>query len=191
MVASRSSRAAALLALLGCSPAPASASPSLDIQAQVAAYRTMGGSPSHFRTAFYFHKVGVALQTAEADIRECDAYNQGLVFGPAVPDLFPPNRQSESVVPGPYLPGVAGGSPARMMIGGVVVGAISSVVLPAQMRIIAAANLRHCMSFKGYKRYGLSEELWKTLNTGPYDAVVRAKASIASGPQPVDLSLDP
>jgi hypothetical protein len=133
-----------------------------------------------FDKYFYFHREGTSFAEAYADIRECDALASG-----------------SSIYMGGYepYPGFYG---AQYGIGGAIGGAIGSAIADAVFGSAARrqqrrVNLRNCMSFKQYKRYGLPRDLWTEFNfeegLGRKREPVRLRALalqalVASGPKP-------
>ncbi len=135
---------------------------------------------------YYFHRPETDFNTAYADISECDALASGIgVY----------KGRSE-----PY-PGYYG----QYGIGGAIGGAIGNVLADAifgssERRKVRRINMRNCMSFKGYARYGLSKDVWKPFNFeeggGREDEDVRRaallkQARVASGPLPQQKALEP
>lgn len=97
---------------------------------------------------FYFVREETDFATAYQDIRECDALSRGMSY-----------YAGGGQVPYPYagtLAGAAGG-----VIGNLVVDAIFGSSVRRQQR---RTNLRTCMGYKGYSRYGLNKDLWQAFN---------------------------
>lgn len=129
---------------------------------------------------FYFHRENTSFAEAYADIRECDALASGISYYAG---------DSE-----PYL-GYYG---SQYGIGGVIGGAIGSVLADAifgsaERRKVRRGNLRNCMGYKDYKRYGLPRDLWKVFNFEEgngrkneqvRERAIRLQALVASGPTP-------
>lgn len=134
-----------------------------------------------FKKYFYFHRAGTNYQDAYRDIRECDALASGssIYIG-----------ASEGAIAGAManyglLAGGIGGA-----VGGIIADAIFGSALRREQR---RTNLRNCMSFKGYGRYGLAKDLWVAFNfeegLGRKREPVRLRALalqalVASGPTP-------
>ena len=134
-----------------------------------------------FNKFFYFHRDNTSFEEAYSDIRECDA----LASGSSI-----------------YLGGNSGATAAAMthygVLPGAIGGAIGSVVADAIFGSAARreqrrVNLRNCMGFKQYQRYGLRRELWTAFNfeegLGRKKEPVRLQALalqalVASGPKP-------
>lgn len=131
---------------------------------------------------FYFVREGTDFATAYQDIRECDALARGMNF-----------YAGGGQVPYPYagtLAGAAGG-----VIGSLVADAIFGSAVRRQMR---RTNLRTCMGYKGYSRYGLNKDLWQKFNFEEGNGTVRdeerqkllqmqAKAAISGRPASQEL----
>jgi len=131
---------------------------------------------------FYFVREETDFATAYQDIRECDALSRGMSF-----------YAGGGQVPYPYagtLAGAAGG-----VIGSMVADAIFGSSVRRQQR---RTNLRTCMGYKGYSRFGLNKDLWQTFNfeegnnTVPEDErqqylQMQAKAAITGRPSTQEL----
>ena len=84
-------------------------------------------------------------------------------------------------------------------IGGALGSAIADAIFgSAARRQQRRINLRNCMGFKGYQRYGLSEDLWKEFNfeeglgrkkENERDDALELQALVASGPKPTTKEL--
>jgi hypothetical protein len=73
---------------------------------------------------------------------------------------------------------------------------VDAIVGAAQRHDISRRNMRTCMRFKEYRRYGLPEALWKRIGFDPASGspdqakrVLRLQARIASGPRPPEADL--
>ncbi|HEX8624027.1 MAG TPA: hypothetical protein VF782_03000 [Allosphingosinicella sp.] len=117
-----------------------------------------------FDKYFYFHRGGTELGTALADFRECDAYARGISLR-------------------------ADGGPNGLLAG----AATDAIFGAAQRRDIARRNLRVCLGFKEYRRYGLPKSIWDRIHSvrAPGESaearrqrLLLLQARIASGPQP-------
>lgn len=101
-----------------------------------------------FDKYYYFHRADTDFATAFADIGECDGYASGLSSGMA-----------DAAVPYPYAGTVAGA------VGGAIGNAMAQAIFgSAEKRRLRRVNMRRCMNFKGYGRYGLPKELWTQFN---------------------------
>lgn len=145
------------------------------------AYESTPETADTYDKYFYFHRDDVSFEDALADIRDCDSLARGLNSGMGYQDVYSPYGG---------LAGVAGGA-----IGNALASAIFG---SAEKRRIRRVNLRRCMNFKGYQRYGLEKDLWQEFNFeegfSGEDEYVRQSAIIqqalvASGPKPVTEEL--
>lgn len=134
-----------------------------------------------FDKYFYFHRDETGFEEAYADIRECDALASGSNI------YLGANQAAMNSAMAQYgvLPGAVGGA-----LGSVLADAIFGSAARRQARRI---NLRNCMGFKGYQRYGLAGDLWKEFNfeeghgrkkEGERDDALELQALVASGPKP-------
>jgi hypothetical protein len=97
---------------------------------------------------FYFHRADTDFVTALADIRECDDFARGLV-----------SNITYTNVPYPYQGTMAGA------IGGAIGDALAYAIFgSAEKRQQRRGNLRRCMHYKGYQRYGLEKGRWQAFN---------------------------
>lgn len=146
-------------------------------------------APEHtdsFKKYFYFHRADTTYADAYRDIRECDALASGssIYLG-----------ASEGAIAGAManyglLAGGIGGA-----VGGIIADAIFGSALRREQR---RTNMRNCMSFKGYARYGLAKDLWVAFHfeegLGRKREPVRLRALalqalVASGPAPTAKEL--
>lgn len=133
---------------------------------------------------FYFHREDTGFDEAFADVKECDALAAGIRFHAGGGD-----------VPYPYA-GTLGGA-----IGGAIGNAIADAIFgSAERRRIRRLNLRNCMAFKGYSRYGMEKERWQIFNFEEGNGTVQGEkregyllkqALVASGPKPKQEVLEP
>lgn len=133
-----------------------------------------------FDKYFYFHRDGTDFDTAFNDLSECDALASGITFygggDPAMANYYVAQY------------GLAGAA------GGVIGSAIADAIFgSAERRRIRRINMRNCMGFKGYDRYGMERERWQAFHFeegfGRVDDKKRTgylmkQALVASGPQP-------
>lgn len=135
-----------------------------------------------FDKYYYFHRDGTSFTEALADLRDCDGFASGLTSG-----------YTYQAVPYPYTYTVAGA--AGGVIGNAMVAAIFG---SAEKRRIRRFNMRRCMNFKGYDRYGIEKGLWQEFNfeegfSGEDEEVRQAKlaqqALVASGAKPAAKAL--
>ena len=139
-----------------------------------------------FDKFFYFHRDETAYAEAYGDIRECDALASGsnIYMGASSAQMGASMAQYGA------LAGGVGG-----LIGSAIADAIFGSAARRQQRRI---NLRNCMGFKGYQRYGLAAEQWKDFNfeeghgrkkEGERDNALELQALVASGPKPTAKEL--
>lgn len=162
------------LALAAQAPS-ANLPPSAEI---VAAYLPSRADPEHFWRYFFFWKNGIAPEAARTDLVECADYARDPVLWARIPERMP----LEGGVRGPN------GTEGAFGLTGAVIFSLTEGGL---VRRIALANMRHCMGFKGYGRYGLSAALWRPLNEGSPERVIERLAIIAAGPEPRQTRLAP
>lgn len=139
-----------------------------------------------FDKYFYFHRDGTSFVDAFNDIRECDALASGsnIYMGADAGAVAAASAQYGA------LAGGIGGA-----LGGLMADAIFGSAARRQQRRV---NLRNCMGFKGYQRYGLSGDLWKAFNfeegngrkkEGERNEALELQALVASGPKPTTKEL--
>jgi hypothetical protein len=95
-----------------------------------------------FDKYFYFHRAETSFEQALADFRECDGYARGLASPYGYQQVYSPT-----------LAGAVGGA-----IGSVMVAMIFG---SAELRKARRTNMRRCMNYKGYERYGLAKDVWQ------------------------------
>lgn len=139
-----------------------------------------------FKKYYYFHRENTNFNQAFADILECDALASGL-------QIYAPDSEP---YPGYYA--------TQYGIGGVIGSVVGSMLADAihgssARRATRRVNMRNCMGFKGYQRFGLPKKLWKEFNfeegNGRKDEEERAaallqQAKVASGPRPTTEVLE-
>ena len=144
------------------------------------------GIADDFKKYFYFHRAGTSYQDAYRDIRECDALASGSSIYMGVSD----GAMAGAIANYGALAGGVGG-----VVGGLIADAIFGSAMRREQR---RTNLRNCMNFKGYERYGLSRDLWTAFNfeegLGRKREPVRLRALalqalVASGPAPITKEL--
>jgi hypothetical protein len=135
---------------------------------------------SNYDKYFYFHRDGTSFAEAYEDVKECDALASGISY---------------------YSGGAIDYAMAQYQYGfvtGAIAGAIGDAMADAiygsaGRRRIRRVNMRNCMGFKGYQRYGLSKDLWEVFNfeegNGRKESGVRKEALVkqalvASGQKP-------
>jgi hypothetical protein len=146
----------------------------------VLAYQTTPEIEADFDKYFYFHRENTSFPEAFADIKECDALASGSSIY-----MGGDNAAMNAAVAQYGMAGALGG-----VIGNVLADAIFGSAARRQQRRI---NLRNCMGFKGYGRYGLRSDLWKEFNfeeghgrkkEGVREEALELQALVASGPKP-------
>ena len=167
-------------AIFGASAASAEPAPVGASDEAVRAFRPPPADLHTFQRPFYFHKDGVPIELARADILECRDYAAKAVLWARIPDRVPVAEKA-------VKPEATGSG----IISPLAAGVVLSLFGGAEQRKIAAANLRKCMGFKGYRRYALSEPLWEWLNRGEAAEILDRQARIASGSAPAAPWLDP
>lgn len=144
-------------------------------------FRPTPADEADYDKYFYFHRADVTFAEAYADIRECDALASGSSIYLGANDA----AMGAAMAQYGALAGGVGG-----VLGSVLADAIFGSAARRQQRRI---NLRNCMGFKGYQRYGLSGDLWKDFNfeeghgrkkEGERDDALELQALVASGPKP-------
>lgn len=133
-----------------------------------------------FDKYFYFHRDGTDFSQAYADITECDSLASGINFYMGANDAIMQNAMIQY--------GAAGA------VGGVLGSLMADAIFgSAERRRIKRVNLRNCMYFKGYDRYGLEKDLWQAFhfeeglsreNAKDREAALMKQARVASGPKP-------
>jgi hypothetical protein len=106
---------------------------------------TTADDAADFDKYFYFHRADTSYEQALADIRECDGYARGLSSPYGYQD-----------VPYPYagtLAGAAGGAIGNLMV--------AMIFGSAELRKARRTNMRRCMNYKGYDRFGLNKDVWQ------------------------------
>lgn len=107
-----------------------------------------GDEAGDFDKYYFFHRPDTDFATAYADIAECDGNARDLQSNIAYQDA-----------PYPYTGTVAGA--AGGLLGNLLAQAIAG---SAEKRRLRRVNMRTCMNFKGYDRYGLSKSVWSEFN---------------------------
>lgn len=135
-----------------------------------------------FQKFFFWHRPDTDFATAYRDIRECDDFARGISF-----------HTASTPLPYPYAGTIAGG------VGGAIGDAIADAIYgSAQRRLTRRINLRTCMSYKEYDRYGLPKSVWEKFNFEEGNRTVKEderviylaqQAKIASGPKPTQGEL--
>lgn len=133
-----------------------------------------------FEKYYYFHRDDTSFNEAFADISECDQLAAGLTSG----------QDNLSPYPDYYI--------SQYGIGGVIGGAVGSFLGDAihgsaARREMRRVNMRNCMGYKGYQRYGIPKNLWADFNfeegggrkkEDERAAALMQQARVASGAKP-------
>lgn len=137
-----------------------------------------------FDKYYIFNRPETDVKTAFADISECDGYAKGLATS---------YRYQQAPYPYSYtMAGAVGGA-----IGNVMVAAIFGSAEKRRMRRI---NMRACMGFKGYERFGLPKNLWEKFNfeegldgvsQDVRQRLLLQQAMVAAGAKPTGKVLEP
>lgn len=145
-------------------------------------------APGDFEKYFYFQRPQTGFAEALRDINECDALAQGTNIYMGADQWTIQNAMLQY---GAFA-GAAGGAIAGLLIDGI----FGSSARRMQRR----TNMRQCMHFKGYDRYGLEKDLWQEFHfeegfsaadKSERIAKLKMQARVASGPAPVQERLDP
>ena len=98
---------------------------------------------------YYFRRVDTTFQEALADVRECDGLARGLAMSTNYNTSY-------------YY---YGASPLAGAVGGAIGSAIAVAIFgSAELRKARRVNMRRCMHYKGYQRFGLEKGRWQTFN---------------------------
>ncbi|MBM3929056.1 MAG: hypothetical protein FJ335_11465 [Sphingomonadales bacterium] len=112
------------------------------------AFTATGTEAADFDKYYAFHRAGTDYATAFADITECDGYARGLQSGIGYMQT-----------PYPYAATMAGA------VGGALGNVMAAAIFGSgEKRRMRRVNMRTCMNFKGYDRYGLPKDLWEEFN---------------------------
>jgi hypothetical protein len=166
----------------GDAPAPAPAATAAIDPASLPmpeiAFQPTPDDAGDFDKYFIFHRDDTDFATAYADLQECDGYARGFSY-----------RNYGGPVPYPYA-GTLGGA-----IGGAIGSAVADAVFgSAERRRLRRVNMRACMQFKDYRRFGLRKSLWERFNFEEGNAhieedrrqhLLQLQARVASGPRPL------
>lgn len=135
-----------------------------------------------FDKYYVFNRSETSFAEALTDIRECDNLARGLDSG---------YRYQQASYPYQYtMAGAVGGA-----IGNALVAAIFG---SAEKRRLRRVNMRRCMHYKGYSRYGLAKEKWEPFNfeegldgvkEGERQKLLAQQAKVASGAAPAGKDL--
>lgn len=141
-----------------------------------------------FEKYFYFHRENTSFDEAYADIIECDSLVSGYNYYLGADNAAISNAMAQNGI----LAGAVGG-----MIGSLLADAIFG---SAERRKAKRINMRNCMYYKEYDRYGLKKDLWQAFhfeeglsreNVDKREAALLQQARVASGPKPTTPELLP
>jgi hypothetical protein len=123
------------------------------------------------RKFFVFHKDGVSLEQARADLGFCSRY---IARGQQrfLPD-FVAWKQADPATPVPMN-----------LNYGLVGVAIMAIIAGPIDHSVRQTRMMRCMLPRGYARYRTSEALWKQINSNDLAASVEVQARIAAGATP-------
>jgi hypothetical protein len=99
----------------------------------------------NFDKYYFFHRNEATFTTAFNDIAECDGYARGLTTGLRYQPTYSYT-----------MAGIAGGAIGNLMA--------AAIFGSAEKRRVRRINMRACMGYKGYQRYGLPKNLWQKFN---------------------------
>ncbi|MEG3085779.1 hypothetical protein [Sphingomonas sp. PB4P5] len=129
-------------------PPSAELSDTTGVTMPVLAFTSDGTEAADFDKYYVFRRADVDFATAYADIAECDGYARGLQSGIGY-----------TQTPYPYAGTMAGA------VGGAIGNVMAMMIFgSAEKRRLRRVNMRTCMHFKGYQRYGLPKDLWDKFN---------------------------
>jgi hypothetical protein len=141
-----------------------------------------------FDKYFFFHRADTDFSQAYADITECDSLASGINFYMGA--------DSSAIAGAMANYGVLAGG-----IGGAIGGLMADAIFgSAERRRIKRINVRNCMYYKGYDRYGLEKDLWQAFhfeeglsreNAKDREAALLKQARVASGSKPQFEVLEP
>lgn len=151
------------------------------------AYTPDPATTADFDKYFFFHREGTDFSRAYSDITECDSLASGINIYRGASDSMLQNSIAQY--------GAAGA------VGGVLGSLMADAIFgSAERRRVKRVNLRNCMFYKGYDRYGLEKELWQNFhfeeglsreNAKDREAALLKQARVASGPKPKFEVLQP
>ena len=135
-----------------------------------------------FDKYYFFNRANTTFEEALADLRDCDGFARGLSSG---------YKYQEAPYPYTYtMAGAAGGVIANVMI--------AAIFGSAEKRRLRRVNMRRCMGYRGYARFGLEKDLWQEFNfeegfsgegEDKRQAMLAQQAKVASGPRPAGKEL--
>ena len=143
-------------------------------------FETSESVEADFDKYYYFYRSNTSFAEAFADITECDSLSSGITYYSGGSEPYP------GYYGGQYGVGGVIGSALGNALGDMIHGS-------ATRRNVRRINIRNCMGFKEYDRFGLKKDLWSKFNfeegNGRKDDEVREaallmQAKVASGVKP-------
>lgn len=135
-----------------------------------------------YQKYFYFHRKDTSFSEAFADLDQCDNLSSGISFGVSA--------DTTAVIAQYGAAGAIGGALGNIMA--------DAIFGSAERRRQKRINIRNCMGFKGYARYGLAKEQWEkfhfegsTVEPEMRQSFLMQQARVASGPAPMTKVLEP
>lgn len=148
------------------------------VEMPVLAFEEDQNDIDNYEKYYFFHREDTDFATALQDLRECDSHARGLFRGNWYPDMT-----STTV-----MYGVGG------LMGGLIGGALSDAIHgSALIRLNRRVNMRRCLNYKGYSRFGIDKGLWEEFNfeegntdvaEGDRQQKLAQQALVASGSRP-------
>ena len=198
-------RVAVIAAVIGCLALPVAAQDSRadrsdaewmawvpsegELEMPAVSFSSDAAAAANFDRFFVFHRQDTDFPTALADIRECDSFARGLTHR----EVYASNAAVAAYTRLTPLYGLAGA------LGDPVAGSIANAIYgSAEIRRKQRVNMRRCMFFKGYSRFGLTEGVWNDFNFSDSDdeiaerdrqRMLALQALVASGPRPAAADL--
>lgn len=122
---------------------------------------------------FFFHKSAVSFSDAYADFTDCYRFLAPSGYADVTDSSFVPWREEsirkDRVVSNGYTP-----------IGGVIMKVFN--IEGSLARGDRQAKMRRCMEPRGYKRYGVSKDIWENMAAMGEGEAIAMQAKIASDP---------
>jgi hypothetical protein len=127
-----------------------------------------------FHKNYFFHREGVDFKTALSDLNECEYYS---TFNE--PWVRPPTFM-------PFALNSIGGARTKPSYNRptLMSAVFGGMVMKPLSRRMHNANMRTCMNFRGYSRYGLTEEINTEIEKNGQEESLLIRAMIASGSKP-------
>jgi hypothetical protein len=122
---------------------------------------------------FFFHKSDVSFVEAHADFSDCYRFLAPSGYVDVLQSSFVPWREENPskgrVVRNGYAP-----------LGGVIMKVFN--LESGLARGDRQAKMRRCMEPRGYKRYGVAQDIWENMTSMKEQEAIAMQAKIASGP---------